>query len=120
MIYAFDSGPGKQVGIKFQNGQMSTAWSVNARTLSFMTLVGPQNQRVFVATNTSRPQSSPTDFSYMEQIQWRNAATGALLAQSDFFNAMSPGILITPGYGGRFYDMTFTGSIITLQVAPKG
>ncbi len=104
MIYAFDSGPGTQVGIKFQNGKMSTVWSVKARTLSFMTLVGPQNQRVFVATNMSAPQKSPSDFSYTEQIQWRNAENGNLLAQSDFFNAMSPGILITPAYGGRFYD----------------
>ena len=120
MIYTFDSGPGKEVGIKFQNGKMSTAWSVNARTLSFMTLVGPQNQRVFVATNMSAPQTSPTDFySYTEQIQWRNAANGNLLAQSSFFNPMSPGILITPGYGGRFYDMTYSGSVVVLQVLPK-
>ena len=50
---------------------------------------------------------------------WRDAATGRILAQSDFFPAMSPGILITPGYGGIIYEMLYNGHIMALQVAPK-
>jgi hypothetical protein len=31
---------------------------------------------------------------------------------------MSPGILITPGYGGLIYDLLYNGHIMALQVAP--
>ena len=118
MIYGFDHGAGQQVGVRFADGKMDLVWRVDARTLSFMTLVGPREQRVFVATNMSRPQANPSDYGYQEQIQWRNAATGALLAESDFFPAMNPGILVTPGYGGRVYEMLADGHVMILQVVP--
>jgi hypothetical protein len=31
---------------------------------------------------------------------------------------MSPGILITPGYGGLLYEVLYNGDIMALQVAP--
>jgi hypothetical protein len=58
-------------------------------------------------------------FTYTEQILWRDAATGKILAASDYFPAMSPGILVTPGYGGLMYEMLYNGHIMALQVAPK-
>jgi hypothetical protein len=48
--------------------------------------------------------ASAKGYTYTEQIVWRDAATGKILAQSDFFPAMSPGILLTPGYGGIIYE----------------
>lgn len=118
MIYGFDHGAGKQVGVKFENGTMTPVWSADARTLSFLTLIGPKDERVFVATNMDRAQTNPSDYGYLEQIQWRNAATGELLAESDFFPAMNPGILVTPGYGGRIYEMLADGHVMILQVVP--
>jgi hypothetical protein len=50
-----------------------------------------------------------TDYTYTEQIIWRNADTGNILAESDFFPAMSPGILVTPGYGRIIYEMLYNG-----------
>jgi hypothetical protein len=57
-------------------------------------------------------------YTYTEQIVWREAAAGKILAQSDFFPAMSPGILVTPGYGGVMYELLYNGHIMALQVAP--
>jgi len=127
-IYAFDYFPGKMVAINFtQDGNMSVAWGpVDQRTLSFMTLIDQPDQRVLVATNinpnTTQQQLEDAaafkGFTYTEQIIWRDAATGEILAQSDYFPAMSPGILVTPGYGGIIYDLLYNGHIMALQVAP--
>jgi hypothetical protein len=127
-IYAFDYLPGKVVPIDFtQDGNMSVAWGpVDQRTLSFLTLIGPKDNRVLVATNINPNATKQqleqavtlTAFTYTEQIVWCEADTGKILAQSDYFPAMSPGILITPGYGGLIYDMLYNGHIMALQVAP--
>jgi hypothetical protein len=54
---------------------------------------------------------------YREQVTWRDAATGRILAESDFFEPLSPGSLIVPGFGGRMYFPTQKG-FLTLQVRP--
>jgi hypothetical protein len=54
---------------------------------------------------------------YSEQVTWRDAATGRIIAESDFFEPLTLGSLITPGYGGRVYLSTGKG-FITLQVRP--
>jgi hypothetical protein len=38
--------------------------------------------------------------------------TGDVLAQSDFTEAMTGGSLITPGFGGRVYYVTYNGFIV--------
>ena len=54
---------------------------------------------------------------YKEQVTWRDAATGRILAESDFFEPLTFNSLIVPGYGGRMYYPTDEG-FITLQVKP--
>jgi hypothetical protein len=91
-----------------------------------LTLIGPPDQRVLVSTNINpnatqqqlQQAAQGTDYTYTEQIIWRDAATGKILAESEFFPAMSPGILVTPGYGGMIYEMLYDGHIMALQVAP--
>jgi hypothetical protein len=127
-IYAMDYLPGKVVAVDFtQDGNMSVAWGpVDQRTISFLTLIGPTDQRVLVSTNINpnatqqqlEQAAQGTDYTYTEQIVWRDAATGKILAESDFFPAMSPGILVTPSYGGVIYEMLYNGHIMALQVAP--
>jgi hypothetical protein len=56
---------------------------------------------------------------YTEQVVWRDAATGKLLAASDYFSGMSTGAPPEPDYGGLLYYMTFDGHIMALQVLPK-
>ncbi len=55
---------------------------------------------------------------YKEQMTWRDAATGRLIAASDFFEGLTPGALYTPGFGGRVYFPTGKG-FIAMQVMPK-
>jgi hypothetical protein len=128
-IYALDYLAGKIVAINLDQatGNMSVAWGpVTQRTSSFLTLIGPKENRVLVATNINpditQKQLMQTligqGFNYAEQILWRDAASGKILASSDYFSAMSPGILITPGYGGLLYELLYNGNIMALQVAP--
>jgi hypothetical protein len=57
---------------------------------------------------------------YKEQLTWRDAATGRIIAQSDFFEPLTLGSLITPGFGGRVYFPTTAGKgFYVLQVMPK-
>ena len=48
---------------------------------------------------------------------WRDAATGRILAESDFFEPLTVNSLVAPGFGGRVYFPTGNG-FITLQVMP--
>jgi hypothetical protein len=48
---------------------------------------------------------------YTEQVNWRDAATGRLLAESDFFEPLTLGSLTTPGFGGRTYFPSGKGFI---------
>jgi hypothetical protein len=51
-------------------------------------------------------------------VTWRDAATGRIIAASDFFEPLPPASLITPGCGGRVYFSTGKGFIV-MQVMPK-
>jgi len=55
---------------------------------------------------------------YKEQVTWRDASTGRVLAESDFFEPMGLNNLITPGFGRRAYYLADKGFIV-LQVLPK-
>ena len=120
-IYVWDFGAGKVAAVDFaQDGNMSVAWLQDQRTLGFMPLIGPADRRVLVGTNIN-PNSTLADFedvTYTEQVRWRDAATGKILAQSDYFPAETQDVLPTPGYGGLLYDMLNDGHIMALQPAP--
>jgi hypothetical protein len=126
MVYAMDAGAGKLVGIKYNpvTGNTSLAWTANQSTLSWWSVIGPVNNRVVLASNIN-PNTTASQLlnnpppSYTEQIQWRDAATGKLLAASDFFQGMSLGALPTPSFGGIIYDMIYDGHIMALQVLPQ-
>jgi hypothetical protein len=57
---------------------------------------------------------------YKEQLTWRDAATGRILAASSFFPPLSINSLTPPGYGGRVYFPTAAGKgFYVLEVMPK-
>jgi hypothetical protein len=126
MMYVMDAGAGKIVGLNYDpiTGNMSVAWTANQTTLTFLSLIGPADQRVLVGSNI-HPGTTLTQMvntpppSYTEQIQWRDAATGELLAASDYFSGMSVGAPPSPGFGGLLYFLTFNGHIMALQVLPE-
>jgi hypothetical protein len=126
-LYAMDPGPGKTVGIDFDQatGNMSVAWSADQSTLSWLVLIDDAANRVLVGTNISTNITNPLDLqvgpkgaNYVEQIQWRNADTGKLLAASDFFSPMIVGMQVWAGYGGLIYEGLNEGNIMALKVLP--
>jgi len=125
-IYGMDEGPGKVVGINFdqKTGNMTLAWSVDQKTFGWVNAIGPPNHRVIVGTNLkltneTNIQPGPKNPNYTEQVQWRDAATGKLLAASDFFSPMSSGSQVVPGYGGLSYHVLIDGHIMALKVLPS-
>jgi hypothetical protein len=125
MLYAADAGVGKVAGIILDQGtgEMTIQFVVDDTTLTFQPLIGPKDQRVLVLSNMKGniPKMNAlldvVTGHYTEQVTWREAATGRILAESDFFEPLTFNSLIVPGYGGRMYYPTNTGFMI-LQVGP--
>jgi hypothetical protein len=125
MIYSADMGMGKVAGIKIDQatGEMKTVWVVDDITSAFQPLIGPKDRRVMLLSNAKlNMEKEPIKLAlftgnYKEQVTWRDAATGRIIAASDFFEPLTPGSLITPGFGGRVYFPTAKG-FITMQVRP--
>ncbi|HEX6281829.1 MAG TPA: hypothetical protein VFZ67_06335 [Nitrososphaera sp.] len=129
LFYVMEAGPHKAAAINVdpQTGNMTVAWMVDQWSQSYITLLGPADKRVFVNTNMAsnvtqnwielRP--GPEGANYVEQIQWRDATTGELLAASDFFSPTAPAATVPVGYGGLIYNLLNTGQIMALQVSPQ-
>ncbi len=126
MIYSADVGVGKVAGIRLDpaTGEMKTAFVLDVATTGFQPLFGPKDRRVLVLTNIKKnvkaePMAAAIfTANYTEQVTWRDAATGRLLAESDYFEPMTFNGLVVPGYGGRYYYTTDKGFII-FQVTPE-
>jgi hypothetical protein len=128
-IYAMDFGLHKAfaVDIDPSTGNMSVAWVEPQWSRSYITLIGQSSDRVFVNTNISSPVTQNASklngwidtANYVEQMQWRDAATGKLLAASDFFPPATFEGPVPVGYGGMIYDVLNIGNIIALQVLPS-
>lgn len=127
MIYSADMGIGKVAGIKLDqsSGELKTVFVLNNITTTFQPLIGPKDKRVLLLTNMKlNAPNEPVKAAlftenYKEQLTWRDAATGRLLAASDFFAPLSINGLTPPGFGGRVYFPTAVGEgFYVLQVMP--
>jgi hypothetical protein len=128
MIYSADMGMGKVAGIKIDpdTGKLKVAFVVDAISNTFQPVIGPKDKRVLLLTNArlspgqSVIEAIFTENRYTEQLTWRDAATGRILAESDFFEPLTVNSLTPPGFGGRIYFPTaIGGSFYVLQVMPK-
>jgi hypothetical protein len=125
LLYSADMGVGKVAGVKIDpaTGEMKTAWVIDDITLGFQPLIGPKDKRVLLLSRMKpNVEKEPLMLAlmtanYKEQVTWREAATGRLIAESDYFEPLTPGALITPGFGGRVYFPTGKG-FVTMQVMP--
>jgi hypothetical protein len=88
MVYAQDL-VGKVAGMKLDpaTGQMKTVFVVDDRTTCLVALIGPKDKRVIMTSNQHydvpfEPMmlALGTGF-YKEQVRWRDAATGRLIAE---------------------------------------
>lgn len=128
MIYSADMGVGKVAGIKLDSdsGELKTMFVVDDATTTFQPLIGPKDKRVLLLTkmkqNVAKEPSKLALFTgnYKEQLTWRDAATGQILAESDFFEPLTINSLTPPGFGGRIYFPTAVGKgFYVLQVLPR-
>jgi hypothetical protein len=127
MLYSADMGMKKVAGIKIDpaTGELSTAFVLDNITSTFQPVFGPADKRVLVLTNIKLPVAiEPIPLAlktsgYTEQVTWRDAATGKILAESDFFEPLSLNSLTPPGFGGRVYFPTAEGKgFYVLQPMP--
>lgn len=121
-------GMRKVAGIRIDpgTGDLKVAFVVDDTSTTFQPLIGPKDKRVLLLTNMKlNVPKEPIKLAlftenYKEQLTWRDAATGELLAESDFFEPLSINGLTPPGYGGRIYFPTAVGKgFYVLQVMPK-
>jgi hypothetical protein len=128
MIYSTDMGIGKVAGIRLDQatGELKVAFVLDDRTNTFQPLIGPKDRRVLLLTNINlNVQVEPVKDSlftgnYTEQLTWRDAGTGRIIAASDFFPPLTINSLTTPGFGGRVYFPTAIGKgFYVLQATPK-
>jgi len=128
MIYSADMGVRKVAGIKLDqaSGEMKVAFVVDDTTTTFQPLIGPKDKRVLLLTNMKlNVEKEPIKAAlftenYTEQLTWRDAATGKILAASGFFEPLSINGLMPPGFGGRIYFPTAVGKgFYVLQVMPQ-
>jgi hypothetical protein len=125
MVYSADMGVGKVAGIRINQdtGELKLAFVVDDATTTFQPVIGPKDRRVLLLTNAKKNDpSQPMKVAvftgnYKEQLTWRDAATGRILAESDFFEPLTINSLTTPGFGGRVYFPTAV-DFITLQARP--
>jgi hypothetical protein len=127
MLYSADMGIGKVAGIKLDpnTGDMKVVFLLDDMTTTFQPLFGRKDKRVLLLTNMKlnvpREKVKAAFFTqnYTEQLTWRDAATGKLLAESDYFEPLTGNSLTPPGFGGRVYFPSAVGKgFYALQVMP--
>jgi hypothetical protein len=128
MIYSADVGIGKVAGIRLDQttGELKVVFVLDDRTNTFQPLIGPKDRRILLLTNMNlNVQMEPVKDAlftgnYKEQLTWRDASTGRMIAASDFFPPLTINSLTTPGFGGRVYFPTAIGKgFYVLQAMPK-
>jgi hypothetical protein len=115
MIYSADEGMRKVASIKIDQatGELKVVFVVDTTT-TFQPLIGPKDKRVLLTNMTLNVEKEPIKAAlftenYKEQPPWRDAATGKILAKSDFFEPLVINGLTPPGFGGRIYFPTAVG-----------
>ena len=104
---------------------MEVVFVLDDVTNTFQPLIGPKDKRVLLLTNIKQNVAAePVKLAlftenYREQLTWRDAATGRILAESDFFEPLTINSLTPPGFGGRVYFPSAVGQrFMVLQVRP--
>ncbi len=125
-IYTMDTGPGQIAAVDLvDESELRIAWIVDQRTVSHTSLVGPPDERVFVASeleNLPLPVliNRLDDGTLREQIVWRRASDGKELARSELMPILTPGVPVAPGFFGTWYYLRLDGVLTELSVFERG
>ena len=129
IVYAMDGAVGKAGAWRIDptTGTFEELWIVDQVTLNFSTLVGPADERVFIATDFVGVDPDQVDRNPLalalasgEQVVFRDAATGFELARSGALPRMTTGALVTPASGGDVLYFGLDGDVVRLHVEPAG
>jgi len=115
-VFGLDAGPGVIGALDLHEDGFHPVWIEPQTTTEFLTLIGPRNRRVLVATDIPAgeyPGSNKTN-----TVVWRDAETGRELARSKPLPAVVSGTMVEPGYGGRMYYFSENSKLIELSVRP--
>ena len=124
-IYAMNTGTGQLAAISLNPGSrklLSLDWTVEQYSFSFMSLVGPEEDRVIVASDIPAFHEPGTSYKTnyeTEQVVWREAKTLRELARSERLPAMSKGAALSPGAKGAIYYPGAGGQVIKLSVEAR-
>ena len=91
-------------------------WKKTQTTTEWATLIGPKNRRVWVGTEI--PGIEIPGQNKTENIIFRDAATGRLLARSTRVPQMTQGSAIQPGYCGSVFFPSGNGTLIKATPHP--
>ena len=113
IVYAMDAVPGEIAGIKLTSSGFTTIWKVQQTTTEFIAIIGPLQRRAIVATDV--PTGEIPGHNSHDQVVWRDAATGRMLARSPELPAMTPATMVQPYYQGGVFYPGVAGTLYRLQ-----
>ncbi len=114
LIYAADWGPGYIGALRITSGGLQVVWTAQQATTEHMALVGPANQRVLVGTDWGGRFNPQTD-----DVVWRDAATGQVLATSGQLPPILRGDMVQPYYNGAMLYVADDGTLLLLTPAAR-
>lgn len=117
-VFVADAGAGYIGALQFNpDTGFTRLWYDEQTTFSYTMLVGLPDRRVFVATGVTGVGSNINPLlARREQVFFRNASTGDILAESERLNRMSLGANLVAGFDGRFYYLGQDSRILEISV----
>lgn len=112
-IYAMDAIPGEIAAIKLTSSGLTTIWKVHQTTTEFIAIIGPLQRRAIVATDV--PTGDIPGHNRFDEVVWRKAATGQVLARSPKLPAMTSATMVQPYYRGGVFYPGVAGTLYRLQ-----
>ena len=115
LFYGVETLARKIAAYKLTPSGIETVWKKTQTTTEWATLIGPKDHRVWVGT--AIPGAEVPGQNKTETVVFRDAATGAELAQSKRVPQMTQGSAVQPGYGGSVYFPAGQGTLF--KVTPS-
>jgi hypothetical protein len=116
LFYGVETLARKVAAFELTASGIKTVWKKTETTTEWATLIGPENDRIWVGTDIPAnqiPGNNETD-----TVVYRDAATGRELARSASVPVMTRGTAIQPGYGGSVFFPSADGTLVKMTPRP--